>query len=478
MKRKPINKSTGTTNTERILAALAERSFLNLWSYPTPFRDQRAHAKGDGKELCDLLVVCDPYVLIFGVKAIDWPQRSNSVAWPRWARRSIRDSIKQTIGAERWIAQHPTRIFLDSRCQQRLPLPMPDPSRRRVIQIILAVGASRACKAHTLHGTGTFLIDPSIKAGQHWPRRTRNMRPFAIGDVNPNGSFIHVFDDISFEVLMNELDTIRDFADYLEKRSQFLRSGRLFRAMGEENLFAHFAVHMTDEGHDFAYPPDSEEPLFVDQTRYERLLSNPRYIAKKQADEISYVWDRLIETFTTHMIRGTSLIPEGGQFNLSKSEIGVRHMAMERRVTRRMLGHAIATAMERGMEVDCLRREILRDREAPESDTGYFIQTLKFNIPGFRGRNYADYRRARAQLAEMYALGLLERNARLNRVIGVSCEPPGGPGNSSEDLLYAEQQDWTAEERKRIMADCAQFQMLQPGRSEARFQVDECPHVQ
>lgn len=42
------SKSTGVTETERLLAEFCERSFLKLWSYPNPFKD-------DGHELCDLL---------------------------------------------------------------------------------------------------------------------------------------------------------------------------------------------------------------------------------------------------------------------------------------------------------------------------------------------------------------------------------------------------------------------------------------
>ena len=36
--------------TERMLAEFCERTFLKLWSYPNPYKD-------DGHELCDLLVV-------------------------------------------------------------------------------------------------------------------------------------------------------------------------------------------------------------------------------------------------------------------------------------------------------------------------------------------------------------------------------------------------------------------------------------
>ena len=303
------------------------------------------------------------------------------------------------------------------------------------------------------------------------------MRPFAIGDVNPNGQFVHVFNETAFEVLISELDTIRDFTDYLQKRSRFLRSGRLFRAMGEENLFAHYAVHMGSDGHEFVTPPGTDLPLFIGQTKYEQLLTNPQYLAKKQADEISYLWDRLIESFTAHMLRGTSLTRKGHSFNLSESEIGVRYMALERRFVRRTLGASVAVAMQRGATSDCFRRFFIREVDAPESETAYFIQTLKFDAPAFEGCDYQEYRTVRAQFAETYALGILERHARLKRVIGISCEPPGSQRNSSEDLLYAEQQDWSEEDRKNIKANCALLKMLQPGSKLTPFEASEFPQV-
>ncbi len=53
-----MNKSMGVTATERLLAEYCERTFLKLWSYANPHKD-------DGHELCDLLVVFGDYVFIF-----------------------------------------------------------------------------------------------------------------------------------------------------------------------------------------------------------------------------------------------------------------------------------------------------------------------------------------------------------------------------------------------------------------------------
>ena len=74
-----IKRGSGTTPSERYLATIADRNFLNLWSYPNLFADRRSGNKGDGKELCDLLVVCGDHVLIFSDKSIDWPNGADKL---------------------------------------------------------------------------------------------------------------------------------------------------------------------------------------------------------------------------------------------------------------------------------------------------------------------------------------------------------------------------------------------------------------
>ena len=51
-------KGSGVTATERLLSEFCERSFLKLWSYPNPYKD-------DGHELCDLLAVFGDTLFIF-----------------------------------------------------------------------------------------------------------------------------------------------------------------------------------------------------------------------------------------------------------------------------------------------------------------------------------------------------------------------------------------------------------------------------
>jgi hypothetical protein len=120
MTRRPIEKAEGFTEAERYLRALCERTFLSMWSYPSVFRDQGRENGGDGKEVCDLLVVFDDNILIFSDKQCKFPSGGDpKVNWGRWYKAAVRDSAKQIWGAERWIRSFPNRLFLDRKCEQR-----------------------------------------------------------------------------------------------------------------------------------------------------------------------------------------------------------------------------------------------------------------------------------------------------------------------------------------------------------------------
>jgi hypothetical protein len=76
-----------------------------------------------------------------------------------------------------------------------------------------------------------------------------------IGDVDPDGPFVHVLDDSTLDIVLGELDTIVDLSAYLTKKEQLVRSGTLLTAAGEEDLLAYYMTHMNSSGeHDFTKP--------------------------------------------------------------------------------------------------------------------------------------------------------------------------------------------------------------------------------
>ena len=480
-----IVRGEGITDSERYLAKLADKSFLNLWCYPNVFIDKKSGGKGDGKELCDLLVVCGDHVLIFSDKTAAWPGGDDvGLAWRRWYKRAIQKSVDQIRGAERWISHYPDRIFIDRQCSQPLPFPLPPPERRKVHGIVVANGAAAACRAHFAGGNGSLMIFPRIQGEAHY--QGDQVIAFAVGDVDHNGSFVHVFDEATLDVVMGELDTITDLTTYLTKKESLIRSGRLLSATGEEELVAEFMIHMNAQGeHDFTKPDGTawgeNDRVTFGSGHYAALTKNPQYIAKKNADKVSYAWDHLITRFTDHLLAGTSLVPDGHSAEIELQELAVRQMALVSRFDRRSYGAGVLDALEEGQKARVFMRAFIPGKAHPQADTGFFFVSVKIPEIELAG-GYQQYREGRTRILEAYALTLLRKNPQFKRIVGIATEPkpPTGekPG-SSEDLIYAEQPEWTDqleadldERKKRLGID-------QPGNARVSAIADrEFPDVQ
>lgn len=482
--RPAVVRAQGVTPSERYLGRLAENSFLNLWSYPTPYRDQKQAASGDGKELCDLLVVCGKYVIIFSEKSVSWPKGKLEVAWARWAKRAIRDAARQAGGAERWITDHPNRIFLDRECTREFPIDLPPPEGRSIHRVVVASGAAGACKQHLIDSSGSLVIRPDIKGDAHWLVTRGELYPFMVGDVDPTGSFVHVFNETSLEVLMNELDTITDFAEYLDKKATFVRSGRLLQANGEENLLAYYATRVNDDGeHDFVLTSglieDDSASLMIDGSQYPSFTQDARYVAKKEADKASYIWDALITTFTTPMLEGTTVAV--GEYNykyeVRQRELAVRYMALERRFVRRSHGEAIEDALRTGQDKEIFFRLMLVPEGKKLHETAFFFMTATYTGSSQHFKSYEEYRKARIGMLHVYARGILERYSYLKRAIGVACEPPGQEHGGSEDLIYAEQAEWTDEQRREIKEHCRRLNVFRRDLDMRLWEGEEYPDV-
>jgi hypothetical protein len=250
-KNEVVYRPDGVTPSERYLRRLCERSFLSLWSFPGVYRDQGRASRGDGKEVCDLLVVFQDHILIFSDKRCAFPNSGDlALDWCRWFRRAILSSAEQVWGAERWIRSYPGRLFLDRACTQPFPIPLPDPAQVKFHRIVVAHGASRSLRDKQ-GGTGSLGLAPHIVGPMHHAD-PKGVRPFVIGDVDPSRRFVHVLDDSSLQAVMYELDTTADFVEYLTKKESLIRSGKLEYGAGEDDLLAYYIYHK----HEFPTPRD------------------------------------------------------------------------------------------------------------------------------------------------------------------------------------------------------------------------------
>ena len=168
---------------EEFVSDLCTKSFLSLWSYSNP------RMKDSPKELCDVLVVCDPDVIIFSVKEIGLKEGGDpTVDVARWRRKAVESSIKQIYGAERHLKFMTDVVTKEGKIGVTLPL-VPN---RQVHRVAVALGS-------------------------------KGKVPVSFEDFGKG--FIHVFDEVSLPNIMIELDTITDFVTYLkDKETLYSRS--------------------------------------------------------------------------------------------------------------------------------------------------------------------------------------------------------------------------------------------------------------
>lgn len=171
--------SEGVNSSEQFVYGVCQRSFLSLWSYINP------QGKAPNKELCDILVVCDPHVIVISVKDVELKKTGDvEINSDRWQRKAIEESRKQISGAIRWLDTAVEVIAKDG--EKGLPLP---PKKGRIYhRIAIAFGGRREIPIVTYS--------------------------------SENDSFVHIFDERSFYLLLRHLDTISDFIQYLSSKEK------------------------------------------------------------------------------------------------------------------------------------------------------------------------------------------------------------------------------------------------------------------
>ena len=368
-------------------------------------------------------------VIVFSDKEIAWSNDKDvSTAWKRWHRRAVLEGVKQLRGAERWIRDFPDRLFLDRACTVRFPFPIPDLARIRFHLVVVAHGAGSACREQH-GGSGSLMLTPRLGS-------TSDL-PFSVGDLDSTKSFVHVLDDASLDIVMSHCDTAADISSYLQRKEAFVRSGQLLSAAGEEELLAYYLTHTDSFGHHAFIFGNSSAQILLDEGHYSGFATNPQLIAKRSADEKSYLWDSLIEAFSKNVVQSTLYYSSSPE--VSHHEQGLRILASEPRVRRRMLANALLE-MAHDPNGHELRR--LRVVTGPEGGTYYAFLCLRHR----ESETYDEYREVRRNLLLAYArtIRLLLDDAAT--IVGIGLDFPS-PAPSSEDLLVYDGSSFGPEER-------------------------------
>lgn len=410
-----INYGEGVTPTEQLLKNLGERSFLRFWSHANPYMTPT-------RELCDLLVVCGDYVIIFSDKSIDFQFHSDEqVAWRRWFREAIDKSARQLNGTVRRLFELQTPIYKDRLCTVPLGIPIPSPEKARVYRVAVV---SRSTEVDDATPPQPFLaIDGALVGDQHVEDRAT---PFKLGDVSPAAEFVHVMDIAGLRAVLSDLDTITDFARYLDAREAFIRGQAGNSAASEWCMLTRFLFSFTDAGEPL--PLDSANPGYTQLSNAEWQAESTKaaFEARKRANHDSYLWDWLVDR-QADMVERQSF--EFSTYNsVQDAERVVRYLALEPRLNRRLLGKAWKEAWS--IEVRGKNVNTRTVTHSAEDTPTYVFLTLK-HPDGMVHGQYCNLRRE--WLKKMVLASLIDFPTS-KMIIGIASELGQPP--ASYDLLH------------------------------------------
>jgi hypothetical protein len=391
--------------TEQFVLGVCRGSFLSLWCHSNP------KGKG-GKELCDILVICDPHVIVISVKEVSLKGEDSAVDHGRWERRAVDASVKQIYGAGRWLASASHVIRNDG----SPGLNLPSVAQRRVHRIAVAFG-----------GRGEIAIKS--------------------GDLGKG--FVHVMTEHSFHEVMTELDTITDFVEYLTAKEDCISGGCSIIITGSESNL--LGLYLSN-GRSF---PGGSDVLFVDDTLWRGIQQKPEFKRRKEADRESYTWDKLIELLADPSAKS---VGEAGP-QLNEVELALRAMARENRFARRLLGRGVREFLQQATAGN-LRSRLLTGPSG-------VIYVLVF---------FASDEDDRYRIAELGNRCFIARHKAGvgDIVVGVGISKYAPHSGSASDLVYLYLPNWSAADDEtaiRMTADLGFFE----GTSAQHSHEDEYP---
>ena len=423
-----IVKSEGVTHTERLLADLCERSFLKLWSYPNPFKE-------DKDELCDLLAVFENHVFIFFDRenlAFSKEDNDPLTNWNRWKKKAIDSQTRTAHGAERYIRSG-RNIFLD----KDLTIPFPfDIDRQEMVvhKIIVAHGAKEACENFSDDNVyGSIGVSYGHIKGE---------LPFLfmihIDKENP----VHVFDSHNLPIIFSELDTFYDFTSYLDAKVDGIKAYDTLLYCGEEDLLAHYFLNF-DESHNKHFIGTTEKDInaiMIGEGEWKDFIELEIYKRKKIANKISYHWDRLIQITCQNTLDGTI----GGHSPL-RGRSAIHEMAKEPRFHRRTLSERMLQSIRNFPETS---QRIMRNLSFTPSfykEKAYVFLQLKVDgITDYEN----EYRSKRQALLEVACGAAKNKFDHLKTIVGIAIDAPKYAKTNSKDFLLMDCTNWTDEQRE------------------------------
>lgn len=357
-------------NAEKIVHDLASKTFITDWCYLNPMLPS-------GKELCDLLVAFDDIAIIWQIKDLKLDQHG------RYRETEVKRNLRQLSGARR-------QLF-----DLKTPIELENPRRGKEQFDATAIKE-------------IYLISVLLGEGEELFSFIEYVKDYAV----------HVFNRDFTQIVLDELDTISDFVNYLRAKEDLVGTKRKIVLMGgEQELLAFYLMNSRN----FACLNKATD-IIIDQGSWQNLQNNQQYKAKKERDRISYGWDGMIN--------------RAHEGSLLEYEIIARELARPNRFQRRYLSKVYfdaAVQAHNDNKYDLFRRML------PADDVTYCF--LFQDDPEPRER-----RKAMLQAMCLIARGMHQKN---RRVLGIATEKKIRP-ECSYDFCLLNIPGWTEEHQKNM----------------------------
>lgn len=378
---------------EQFVQELAKKSFLEDWCYNNPLLP-------NGKEWCDLLVVYDSVAIIWQIKDLKIDDQG------KYKLSEVQKNIRQAVTAK-------NRMF-----RKEFVIELENPRRGKEL-------------FQSQNIEEVYLISALLGEGEDFFSFIEEYK----------GNLIHIFTRDFTEIILNELNTIEDFIDYFRKKEELISwKKNIIITGGEEELLAYYL--MNERSFDIFKEPGM---LTFTEGIWDELQQRPEYVAKKKEDEISYLWDSIIDS--AHLSNG-------------EYEVVARELARTNRFNRRVLSKAFYEA------------HVLAHNEQ--------IKNSFRRIVPFDGVTYcflfydktedSDYRQKLLGSICFVARGIFSDN---DQVIGIATEMKIS-NFLSYDFCLLEIPDWT-EENQREMERIQQELGIFTNYRQKRMREDEYP---
>lgn len=287
------------TPSEQYVATLCEKSFLPFWSFANPLGKKE-------KELCDVLIVCGHTIIIISVKDISLSKHNDKlVVYERWVNQAVNESVKQIYGAERYL-QDVEEVILKGK---KTRIKLPKKANRIIHRIAIAFGSD-----------------------DDFPLPTGN---FGKG-------YVSVFDEKTTFTLLDELDTITDFTDYLIAKEKF--EGDKTILIPTESDFLAFYLN---GGLKMKIPNDA---VISGRDLWKDYIASKEYAEWREDIAVSYVWDFMIRHLHRHHINEDTT-----DVRREELEEAIRTINLEPRINRIELGEMLNSAIKDKVKARMLR---------------------------------------------------------------------------------------------------------------------------